>query len=213
MGPQSRKEREVWQACDSLLDEGEFLSYQAIGERLIVLGYKRGSNSDIHRYLKTYKDNNNSSPSSPSDSSRQVVELKKRISTIQSQYSALEQAHKNALKLLNDSCQPTQVDMSALLGAIEQGFARLGATEENCHAVEVEQLSALEQKHSYEMAHKDAKHKSLVSQLKVDIANLEKQLVIERNKRAESERMRQLAYMRLKEMSLSVSPSLYSSEK
>ena len=51
----SRKEREVWQACDQLASEGSQVTYQAVGDRLVRLGYRRGSNSDIHRYLTTWK--------------------------------------------------------------------------------------------------------------------------------------------------------------
>lgn len=55
MRPSSRKEKEVWQACDQLSAEGISITYQGVGERLVELGYKRGSNSDIYRYLTTWK--------------------------------------------------------------------------------------------------------------------------------------------------------------
>lgn len=55
INPRSRKEIEVWKACDQLSSEGFQITYQAVGERLLKLGYKRGSNSDIHRYLTTWK--------------------------------------------------------------------------------------------------------------------------------------------------------------
>ncbi len=55
MLPSSRKEKEVWQACDQLSAEGNSITYQGVGERLVELGYKRGSNSDIYRYLTSWK--------------------------------------------------------------------------------------------------------------------------------------------------------------
>ncbi len=55
MRPSSRKEKEIWQACDQLSAEGCCITYQGVGERLVELGYKRGSNSDIYRYLTTWK--------------------------------------------------------------------------------------------------------------------------------------------------------------
>ncbi len=55
MQPKSRKEMEVWQACDQLASEGNLITYQRVGDRLVKLGYRRGSNSDIHRYLTTWK--------------------------------------------------------------------------------------------------------------------------------------------------------------
>jgi hypothetical protein len=55
MQPKSRKEMEVWQACDQLASENNLITYQGVGDRLVKLGYRRGSNSDIHRYLTTWK--------------------------------------------------------------------------------------------------------------------------------------------------------------
>ena len=55
IAPKSRKEIEVWKACDQLASEGLQITYQAVGERLLKLGYRRGSNSDIHRYLSTWR--------------------------------------------------------------------------------------------------------------------------------------------------------------
>lgn len=55
--PKTRKEREIWEACKTLEAEKRPLTYLAIGEQLVQLGYKRGSNSDIRRYLKTWKKN------------------------------------------------------------------------------------------------------------------------------------------------------------
>lgn len=51
----TRKEKEVWEACNVLDKTNTNLTYYAIGEQLVKLGYKRGSNSDIRRYLTTWK--------------------------------------------------------------------------------------------------------------------------------------------------------------
>lgn len=53
--PQSRKEREVWQVCDTLEKTSEKITYQAVGDYLIKLGFRRGSNSDLCRYISTWK--------------------------------------------------------------------------------------------------------------------------------------------------------------
>jgi hypothetical protein len=52
---QSRKEREVWEACEVLESQQEKLTYKAIGDKLVEMGHCRGSNSDICRYLSTWK--------------------------------------------------------------------------------------------------------------------------------------------------------------
>jgi chromosome segregation ATPase len=54
---QTRREREVWMACDHLLKEGASLreiNGQNIRECLVDLGYKKGSNTEIYRYLKSW---------------------------------------------------------------------------------------------------------------------------------------------------------------
>lgn len=55
MSAHSRKQKEVWEACDYLSQRGEKLTYKAIGDTLVEMGHCRGSNSDIFRYLKTWR--------------------------------------------------------------------------------------------------------------------------------------------------------------
>lgn len=52
---QSRKEKEVWEACEVLEAQDEKLTYKAIGDKLVEMGCCRGSNSDICRYLATWR--------------------------------------------------------------------------------------------------------------------------------------------------------------
>lgn len=55
--PKTRKESEIWHACKSLWEEGihaEQMTGLAIGDRLEKLGFKRGSNTDIHRFKKSW---------------------------------------------------------------------------------------------------------------------------------------------------------------
>jgi len=53
--PRTRKEAEVWRACEAILNRQGSLTYFAIGEQLALMGYKRGSNSDIRRYFQSWK--------------------------------------------------------------------------------------------------------------------------------------------------------------
>lgn len=57
--PRTRKEREVWHACDHLWEEGLPLNMtgETIAEKLQALGYHRGSNTDIHRFKKSWMTN------------------------------------------------------------------------------------------------------------------------------------------------------------
>lgn len=65
MKARTRKEKEVWEACQYLRSKKKNLTYYAIGEQLVHSGYKRGSNSDIRRYLTTWKQYHSPNPSSP----------------------------------------------------------------------------------------------------------------------------------------------------
>jgi hypothetical protein len=59
----TRKEREVWDACNVLQSQNRAITYFALGEQLVLMGHKRGSNSDIRRYLKSWKKSQNPSAS------------------------------------------------------------------------------------------------------------------------------------------------------
>lgn len=72
MNARTRKEKEVWEACQYLKSKSKALTYYAIGEQLVNSGYKRGSNSDIRRYLTTWKQYH--SPASASTSTAPAVQ-------------------------------------------------------------------------------------------------------------------------------------------
>lgn len=54
----TRREAEVWQVCDDLwAQKGEWgaLTGDAIRDKLVQLGYKRGSPNEIYKYRHTWK--------------------------------------------------------------------------------------------------------------------------------------------------------------
>lgn len=51
----SHKKDEVYHACRSLEAKDKVVTYVSVGNELEALGYKRGSTSDIGKYLKMYK--------------------------------------------------------------------------------------------------------------------------------------------------------------
>ncbi len=73
--PKTRKEAEIWQVCSRLKSQKRRLTYLAIGEELLTLGYKRGSHSDIHRYLKSWKKNHHPPASNQSNEDNQLISL------------------------------------------------------------------------------------------------------------------------------------------
>jgi hypothetical protein len=73
--PKTRKEDEIWQACERLKSQKQSLTYLAIGEELISLGYKRGSHSDIHRYLKSWKKNHQPAAAIQHNEQEQLIAL------------------------------------------------------------------------------------------------------------------------------------------
>jgi RNase P subunit RPR2 len=52
---QSRKEIEVWAACNELFSEGMALTYKNIWDKLEFLGYRRGSSTEIKKYLESWR--------------------------------------------------------------------------------------------------------------------------------------------------------------
>lgn len=73
--PKTHKEKAVWQACDALQSKDKAPTYLAIGEQLVKMGYKRGSNSDIRRYLNSWKEQ---TPTSRTKQSTVVNPVKKQ---------------------------------------------------------------------------------------------------------------------------------------
>lgn len=58
----TRREQEVWQACDDLWAQGvpfQKISLEAISAHLLELGYKKGSPNQIYQYKETWKKNRN----------------------------------------------------------------------------------------------------------------------------------------------------------
>ena len=53
--PLARKEKEIWHACRLIRNENKKITYHSVGEKLISLGYCRGSNSDLCRYISSWK--------------------------------------------------------------------------------------------------------------------------------------------------------------
>lgn len=60
--PRTRREREIWEACDALrieLSHIKEVTGDRIMNKLVQLGYKRGCANEIYRYRKTWWDVNN----------------------------------------------------------------------------------------------------------------------------------------------------------
>jgi len=56
--PTTRREKEIWQACEALLADRKTLAQitgDAIRDTLLSLGYKKGSPNEIYRYRKTWQ--------------------------------------------------------------------------------------------------------------------------------------------------------------
>ena len=56
--PKTRREKEIWEACDSLrteLDEQTPITGDRIFSKLLALGYKKGSPNEIYKYRRSWK--------------------------------------------------------------------------------------------------------------------------------------------------------------
>lgn len=55
------KEKAVWEICDDFYQHGQRITYQSVAKALIQNGQKRGSNSDLCRFINSWKDNKKTS--------------------------------------------------------------------------------------------------------------------------------------------------------
>ena len=76
--PKTRRENEVWQACDDLWavnNSTEALKGDRIRDQLVQLGYKKGSPNEIYKYRSSWKESRGISEKTLAKDS---VEIKKR---------------------------------------------------------------------------------------------------------------------------------------
>jgi hypothetical protein len=124
--PKTRKEGEIWHACKSLWEDGvnvEQMTGLAIGDRLEKLGFKRGSNTDIHRFKKSWMAehkidqfiNNsdyelNSNLSSPIALAVNKVE-KELTRQLQEQQSKIESDAKQKIATAQEQCERLNMEL------------------------------------------------------------------------------------------------------
>jgi hypothetical protein len=124
----SQKEREVWEACDSLLKEGKKLSeitIEMLGIRLRDLNYLRGGNTSLIKYRKTWmeqqgfketdKEKDMFSVSAASESVRNATERFQR-----SVEEELKKEYANQFQELLDKEKASEEERLALQEAIAQ---------------------------------------------------------------------------------------------
>jgi len=112
MKARTRKEKEVWEACQYLKSKKKNLTYYAIGEQLVNSGYKRGSNSDIRRYLTTWKQYHSPTPI------KQASEQEHTQTTIQEHEPLLKQSASYS------EINPSQKDLAQQLLDISLHYAK-----------------------------------------------------------------------------------------
>ncbi len=177
------KEKEVWKVCDALFKEGIRLTYDSIGHRLLEQGLKRGSNTDICRYLNSWKKHHfpvvhaNPTPVStiqdepkktPSEGSLKPY-LDMQFSQLQSQINKLK-ASKSTVKITPSTSNEIHQVIPVLLDIIKRQQGR-----------ETHYLKALD--HAKDV---QSLLKKEVSKLNHELHDLEKTLSLLEEKHSES---------------------------
>jgi hypothetical protein len=119
--PKTRREMEIWSACDGLWAQSGILSAitgDAIREEVLRLGYKKGSPNEIYRYRKTWID------------ARQVAQLDDESETI-----AVPDPISRAVQMVHEQLKK---ESDEVLAALQAEFDESKA----CAAVEIASLQA-----------------------------------------------------------------------
>ena len=86
--PRTRRENEVWQACDDLwaLNANlEALKGDEIRDRLLKLGYKKGSPNEIYKYRQTWKESRGVSEKALIEAGQQTDPISRAVSLVYEQ--------------------------------------------------------------------------------------------------------------------------------
>lgn len=107
--PKTRRENEVWQACDDLwaLNTNlESLKGDAIRDQLIKLGYKKGSPNEIYKYRSTWKESRGISDKSLAETVEVADPISRAVSLVYQQIQ--NEAQQKITVLQNES--DTQIE-------------------------------------------------------------------------------------------------------
>ena len=136
----SRREQEVWQACDALWQEFQFsrtpisqLTGECIKQKLVALGYKRGNQNQIYQFRNSWKEHHGIT-----DITYSPTPLKHKVLN-----DKIENAVASVMTLME---QETKDKISHLSLEAEQ---RIQSNQEQMHSLELQvqdQLTHIQQK-------------------------------------------------------------------
>jgi uncharacterized phage infection (PIP) family protein YhgE len=116
----TRKEKEVWQACEALWEEGhplEKITGDAVAQQLLALGYKKGSLTDLHQHRRSWLSYKNTELSKiPPHENPQVPSdrISKAAATLRAEvYAQLEEEFTQAKELAQQQVKVALQDQEA----------------------------------------------------------------------------------------------------
>lgn len=124
--PKTRRENEVWQACDDLwaLNSSnlEALKGDAIRDQLIKLGYKKGSPNEIYKYRQSWKESRGVHEKSLAQTVEVADPISRAVSLVYEQIqtqagqkiTAIEQETGSKIAVLEQHCQELETQHAAL---------------------------------------------------------------------------------------------------
>jgi len=154
--PKTRREKEVWQACNDLWTEwGDVakITGDALADRLLDLGYKKGSPNERYKYRKTWREHRGIDSLTVQDDAKHAkAHIERIVSLVDEELRAKAQAEIEAARLeLQDKLDTLLHDNQAL----QTQLSDTQADRKNL----LEQQRTLKQK--YELTKKTLQEKTL----------------------------------------------------
>lgn len=154
--PKTRRENEVWQACDDLwaLNASlEALKGDQIRDQLLKLGYKKGSPNEIYKYRQTWRESRGISEKSLSQTAEVADPISRAVSLVYEQIQS--EAQQKITLIQNESSTQleklTQQNQELILSCetFVQKHEALGAEHEGLKLAHETLNAALIQERSY----------------------------------------------------------------
>lgn len=134
--PKTRRENEIWQACDDLwalhASTGK-LTGDAIRDKLLTLGYKKGSPNEVYKFRRTWKLSRGvaANPDETQDT-MQNDPISRAVSMV------YEQIHANAQSELDTLRADFDASLEQLSAARDEALAKLMALDEQLQGTRAE---------------------------------------------------------------------------
>lgn len=149
--PKTRRENEIWQACDALLVElgtSRSITGDAIRDQLLKMGMKRGSPNEIYRYRATWKESRGVQDDASEDAAPMADPIFSAVSLV---YDQIRKKGQEELEAVQSDMQAANDALNEQLVAAQNALNDERAQHEQT-AAQLQELVALHE--ALQKAHK-----------------------------------------------------------